>query len=116
MIYNKEINGVNFTFVCESWGNRNAWGHKVTLYKNESVVVGTYKVRYYNRTWETFKYQSAIKGMIYKVIKDVETTLRKMFKHLHGYKIMTAKRSQEFASYLKQDKTYTMYNELYGMF
>lgn len=33
MIYNKEINGVKFTFVCESWKTRNSWGHQVTLYK-----------------------------------------------------------------------------------
>lgn len=52
MIYNKEINGVKFTFVCESWRTCNSWGHEVTLYKNDTFKVGRAKIRYYNRTWE----------------------------------------------------------------
>ena len=55
MIYNKEINGIKFIFVCDSWKNRTSWGHKVTLYKNDTVKVGTLKTRYYNRTWETYQ-------------------------------------------------------------
>lgn len=116
MIYNKEINGVKFTLVCESWENRNGWGHKVTLYRNDSVVVGTYKVRYYNRTWERYQYQSAIKGVINNALSEVEATLKELFKRLHGYRIITAKRAQEFAEYLKQDATYKTYSQLYGMF
>lgn len=44
MIYNKEINDVKFTFVCESWRTRNSWGHKVTLYKNDSLIIGSTKI------------------------------------------------------------------------
>lgn len=51
MIYNKEVNGVKFTLVCESWSTRTSWGHKVTLYKNDSFTVGRVNVRYFNRTW-----------------------------------------------------------------
>lgn len=40
MIYNREIKGVNFKLVCDSWNTRNSWGHKVTLYKNDIVKVG----------------------------------------------------------------------------
>lgn len=116
MIYNKEINGVKFTLVCESWTDRTSWGHKVTLYRNDSVVVGTYKVRYYNRTWETYLYQSAIKGVIYNVLDSLKTKLKAVFKALHGYKVITKKRALEFAEYLTQDKDYTTYNELYRMF
>ena len=51
MIYNREINGVKFTLVCESWSTRNSWGHEVTLYKNDYAKIGRAKIRYYNRTW-----------------------------------------------------------------
>ena len=72
MIYNKEINGVKFTIVCESWCNRNSWGHIVTLYKNDTVKIGRVKIRYYNRTWESYRYQSAIKSVIYNTIEAIK--------------------------------------------
>lgn len=116
MIYNKEINGVQFTLVCESWTDRTSWGHKVTLYRNESVIIGTYKVRYYNRTWEAYLYQSAIKGVINNVLEAFTLELRNAFKTLHNYKVLTKKRAAEFAEFLNQNKEYTTYSELYRMF
>lgn len=118
MIYNKEINGVKFTIVCESWTDwpRTSWGHKVTLYKNDTVVVGSYKVRYYNRTWESYQYQSAIRGVIYRVIEALKKELKETFKKLHGYKVITKKRAAELAAYMQSDKQYKIYSELYGMF
>lgn len=115
MIYNKEINGVKFTLVCETWNNRNGWGHKVTLYRND-VTFETCKVRYYNRTWERYQYQRAIKQVIRNVIDKLTELAKTAFKKLHGYKVITQKRALEFVEYLKQDQTYNMYNELLRMF
>lgn len=116
MIYNKEINGVKFTLVCESWSTRNSWGHKVTLYRNDSVIIGRAKIRYYNRTWESYQYQSAIKSVIYNAIEAIKEAGKETFKTLHGYQVLTKKRAAEFAKYLEQDPEYTRYNELYKMF
>lgn len=116
MIYNKEINGVKFTLVCEFWTDRNSWGHKVTLYKNDTFKVGSTRVRYYNRTWEAYQYQSAIKRVIWDVIDELTERAKVAFKKLHGYKVMTKKRTNEFVDYLKSDSVYCMYNELYRMF
>ena len=116
MIYNKVINGVKFTFVCESWTDPTSWGHKVTLYKNDTFKVGWVKVRYYNRTWESYLYQSAIKSVIYNAIEEIKAAAKKVFLTLHNYKVMTKKRSAAFLEFLKQDCTNNMYNELYRMF
>lgn len=116
MIYKKEINGVKFTFVCESWKTRKSWGHQVTLYKNDTFKVGRVKIRYYNRAWESFLYQSAIKSVIYNAIEEIKAAAKKAFLTLHSYKVMTKKRAAVFLEYLKQDNTYNMYNELYRMF
>ena len=116
MIYNKEINGVKFTFVCESWRTRNSWGHQVTLYKNDIFTVGRAKIRYYNRTWESFLYQSAIKSVIYDAIEEIKAAAKVAFKALHNYQVMTKKRAAEFSEYLTKDPAYNMYNELYRMF
>ena len=116
MIYNKEINGVKFTFVCESWRTRNSWGHKVALYKNDTLLIGTAKVRYYNRTWERYQYQSTIKSVIFNAIEEIKAAAKVAFKALHGYKVMTKKRAAEFTEYLTKDPTYNIYNDLYRMF
>lgn len=116
MIYNKEINGVKFTLVCDSWNTRNSWGHEVILYKNDTFKVGRVKIRYYNRTWECYQYQSAIKSVIYNAIEKIIAIAKKAFLKLHNYKVMTKKRAASFLEYLKQDSTYNMYNELYRMF
>ena len=116
MIYNREINGVKFTLVCESWRTRNSWGHEVTLYKNDTFKVGSTKIRYYNRTWESYQYQSAIKAVIFETIERIKAAAKIAFKELHHYKVLTKKRAAEFIEYLTKDPAYNMYNELYRMF
>ena len=116
MIYNKEINGVKFTLVCESWRTRYSWGHEVTLYKNDTLKVGRVKIRYYNRTWERYQYQSAIKSVIYNAIAQIKAAAKIAFKKLHDYKVMTKKRAAEFTEYLTKDPDYKIYNELFRMF
>ena len=116
MIYNREINGVKFTFVCESWSTRNSWGHEVTLYKNDYFKIGLAKVRYYNRTWECYQYQTAIKSVIYEAIAKIKSAAKIAFKELHKYKVLTKKRAAEFATYLANDPEFALYNELYRMF
>lgn len=116
MIYNKEINGVKFSLVCESWRTRNSWGHRVTLYRNDTTKVGSIKIRYYNRTWEKYLYQSAIKSVIYNVIQEIKAVAKKAFLTLHNYIILTKKRAAEFTEYLTNDVEYNMYNELLKMF
>ena len=116
MIYNKEINGVKFTFECESWSTRNSWWRKVTLYKNDYAKIGRAKIHYYNRTWESYQYQRAIKSVIYNAIEQIKAAAKIAFKELHHYKVLTKKRAAEFAKYLAQDPEFAIYNELYKMF
>lgn len=116
MIYNKEINGVKFTIVCESWQTRNSLVNKVSLYRNESFFVGSAKIRYYNRTWEKYQYQSTIKSVIFNAIQEIKAVAKKNFLSIHNYKVMTKKRAVAFLEYLKKDNEYNLYNELLKMF
>lgn len=116
MIYNKKINGVKFTFVCECWNTSTSWGHKVTLYRNENVIIGSVKIRYYNRTWERYQFQSAIKNVIFETIERITGEAKAVFKNLHNYKILTKKRTAEFVYYLSLNSEYKLYNELLKMF
>lgn len=116
MIYNKVIDGVKFTLVCETWNTRTSWGHEVTLYRNETFEVGRAKRRYYNRTWECYQYQSVILSVIFDVIERIKAAAKVAFNTLHHYKVLTKKRAAEFSEYLAKDPDYILYNELYKMF
>lgn len=86
------------------------------MYKNDTFEVGRAKNRYYNRTWECYQYQSAIKSVIYNAIEEIKAAAKKAFLTLHNYKVMTKKRSAAFLEFLKQDNAYNIYNDLYRMF
>lgn len=57
-IFNKTIDGKNFQVLGESWETRNAWGHTGYLLRDGDEVSRS-RVRYYNRTWESYRYQTA---------------------------------------------------------
>lgn len=79
--YNRGEN--TYEFVCEYWETSRAWGHKVTMFKN-GIEYNTNKVRYYNRTWEMWTYQTAICGAIYKAIEQHEKRLIEQYKNNNG--------------------------------
>ena len=116
MIYNKVINGVKFTLVCETWNTRNSWGHEVTLYRNNFFEVSRTKIRYYNRSWERYIYQNVILSVIFDVIERIKAAAKIAFLTLHNYKVLTKKRAAEFTEYLAKDPDYILYNKLYKTF
>lgn len=74
-----------YEFVCEYWETSYAWGHKVTMFKNDCELQ-TNKVRYYNRTWECWTYQTAITGAIYDEIEKRKKRLIDDYKYNNGIK------------------------------
>jgi len=49
--------------VCQYYETRYSWGHYAELAVN-GVRVGNYKATYYNRTWESYTYQSAVHSVL----------------------------------------------------
>ena len=62
-------NGREYNIVNESWETSNAWGHKSTLIAPWGEVE-SHKVRYYNRTWERYTYQTCMGGLINTILED----------------------------------------------
>ena len=58
-IRRKKVNNQKFEFINKYWRTGYAWGHKSTLLVNGNEWASV-KVRYYNRTWESYTYQSAM--------------------------------------------------------
>ena len=71
----------DYTFVCNYWETSRAWGHEVHL-MNGLHEVAKYRVRYYNRTWEKYTFQSAMFG----AIEEYEERERERYLNNYKYK------------------------------
>lgn len=61
--------GNEYNIVNEYWETSRAWGHKSTLVAPWGEVESR-KVRYYNRTWESYKYQSCMSGLLDTILEN----------------------------------------------
>ena len=57
--YRHTNEGGNFSFVCWYWNNSRAWGHEVRLMRGMDEVASA-RIRYYNRTWERFTFETTM--------------------------------------------------------
>lgn len=55
-----------YSILCDAWETRSSWGHTATLFIN-GVRDESVKVRYYNRTWEKYTFDSAMFQLAEKV-------------------------------------------------
>ena len=61
--------GREYNIINEYWETSRAWGHKSTLIAPWGEVE-SHKVRYYNRTWERYTYESCMSGLINTILED----------------------------------------------
>ena len=62
-------NGRAYNIVNETWETSRAWGHKSTLIAPWGEVESR-KVKYLNRTWERYTYESCMSGLIETILED----------------------------------------------
>lgn len=82
----KRVNGKKgnkIELVNESWSTSRSWGHKTNVIVND-YDYGTYKVRYYNRTWEDYTFQSCMLDAVRKIIEDNITRYLKNYKYTNN--------------------------------
>lgn len=87
-IYNETINGANYSVLGESWGTRTAWGHNAYLLRNGEEISRA-RVRYYNRTWECYQYQSAGSAAVRNAMDELAARLFDAYKAKTGRKRLT---------------------------
>lgn len=90
----KTINGHNYSVCGESWSTSRAWGHYGYLMRDGELVAKS-KIRYYNRTWERYPYQSAMRSAIYGRINELERRVVIEYKMTTGAKRVSAQRKVE---------------------
>lgn len=54
---------------ARSWETRYSWGHEATISAN-CMEVARSRIRYYNRTWETYRYQSVLHCAIHAYVQN----------------------------------------------
>lgn len=69
----------DYEFVCWYWETSRSWGHEVRLCKN-GTEVGNARIRYWNRTWEVYTFQSTM----YSALEDYKK--RRLQRYLDDYK------------------------------
>lgn len=110
-------NGNEYEFVNETWETYNAWGHKTTLFVNGSLWE-TNKIRYYNRTWECYQYQSCMQGCMYQLIDKMEKAFIYSYKQQHNIKRLTSEKREQAMNDLRQNEKYqelkAVYNDLHN--
>lgn len=75
----------DYTFVCNYWETSRAWGHEVHLIKGLHEVSKA-RVRYYNRTWEKYTFQSAMFEAVENYKRDEQERYLNNYKYKHGLK------------------------------
>lgn len=106
-----------FSIVAYSYENSHNWGHKATLLHNGTHELNKYKITYYNRTWETYRYQSVIKSvlsdyldyLLNEYVDDykADNNIKRLKKSIRDELVKQCKESNEFYQKLE-----TFYKEL----
>lgn len=79
------VNGHDVKFVCNTWETRYSWGHQADLYIDDEKI-NTSKCTYYNRTWESYQYQSVMKNCLYEYMQNVKDAFIRGYKYNHDIK------------------------------
>lgn len=108
-----EIDGREVEFVNQWRGNRSGFVHETTLFIDGRRVAEA-KCQYYNRTWESYTYQTVMKKAAYQLIEEETEYLREKFMREHGYKKLTANRKAEFEAVCRENKGLAFNNAIYA--
>lgn len=109
MTIRREIEGRNFTFFCESWSNSRAWGHRAVLMEGGRVLQDQ-KCTYYNRTWESWQYQSICEAVVRSEIERLKGEALDRFRSQTGRQRI---RKEEKAVIYANDQDIRVFEALY---
>ena len=82
-------NGREYNIVNETWETSRAWGHKSTLVAPWGEVE-SHKVRYYNRTWERYTYESCMSGLIDTILENNQKSYITQYKEKNDITRLTS--------------------------
>jgi hypothetical protein len=106
-----DIDNKHVEFVNQSADTRHGFKHMTTMFIN-GCQRAEHTVHYLNRTWECYRYQTCMRGCVRNELENRIENLKSEFKIKNDYKVLNAKRREEFEEYIKDDNEIKFYNEL----
>lgn len=106
-----EIDGNAIEFVNESYNTRHGFKHVSTMFINGNEM-RSHTCYYYNRTWECYRYQTVMMGLVRDRINDALDLSKEIFKEENGYKKMTPKRQEEFEKFIEHNSIINLCNKI----
>ena len=106
-----KVGDENFLFCNEYKSSRSGFSHRSTLVLNGEEVA-TARAVYYNRTWESYRYQSVMRSCIYRLILNRESENKERVKLAHNAKRWNVKFEGELDVINKEDLKLELYQDI----
>ena len=106
----------DITILLDSKSNYYGFKHIARLINGYTERAKT-SIQYYNRTWETFTYQSVIRRIISEELESIENTQKEIYKESNNIKRLTKEKEKDVLKecnkieYYKQLKALKRKNE-----
>ena len=107
----KDKNLANYTIVNESGSTSRGFYHDSILMLGSNEIERN-RCNYLNRTWECYRFQTSMMGVVRKARDHWEEYYLSKFKNDNEINRMTKKKKEEFEEYLKNKKEIITYNNM----
>lgn len=94
----QKTNKHKILFLNRYWETRDSWGHETELII-DGMNKAYNKVRYYNRTWECYRFQSCMLGCVQGCLESIYEREKYFYKQEHDIKRLTGNNLKEFEKY-----------------
>lgn len=85
------INGTRYEFLLDARNTQYGFKHICELVIN-GYHAQTATAYYYNRTWESYRFQSVMRKAVYEELQYIEDNIKMQFMEENGYKRMSKNR------------------------
>ena len=110
-----KVNNNEYVFINNFVSNRSGFRHETRLFKND-YEIGKYSCQYYNRTWESYTYQSVMLGCVNSIIEERKRDFVDSYKRENNItRLLKSKREiveKEFLELEDIKELQTVYKEL----
>lgn len=95
--------------------NKYGFNHISRIYDENYKLLGSSKIHYINRTWESYQYRTSMRAAVSAAMESIANKYIQQYKLDHNYKNMTKNRINAFNTYLlENDSLYKELNEKYN--
>lgn len=92
-----KINGHEYLIHSRTANSRTGFAHVSTLVRDGNEIE-TKRVNYYNRTWESYQYQTSMRLVVEHVMRREHEQLITLYKCANGLKRLSAAKKEELSN------------------